>query len=444
MALQQSWVDYLVESENMHVHFWKTFKDWDLNRLIEMAYLQNFDLQIAKKQVETARFERLIKKSELYPQLDFQGAVSQSRVSPSDPFIPLLTAFNNKVNFFQFGFDAIWQLDFWGKIQDATRAKLYEMKALNYAKNMTQVIVFADLASAYLELRYTQQEKHILCHLIDVVKKITELQKLRFCAGFENELNFLEAQILTTTFEEKLYQVEKEERLLIYQIATLTSKNPNTLLWLLEPKSLPKNLHILPLSFPSTLLKKRPDILEKELLIQAALNNLSAAKKELFPSFSIPLSYGRESDLFPSLYSAKSTFWSYGINLLAPLFHGGKIKANIKANNQRYLQAVLEYKKTIQDATREVEDHLITFTKEKEKLFSVEKALLFQQKKFALYQDRFDTGLENGLNTFTAMQKTYETQIQKLQIEKAITQEVIALYKAFGGGWEVPPTQLAP
>lgn len=192
----------------------------------------------------------------------------------------------------------------------------------------------------------------------------------------------------------------------------------------------------LPIGLPSDLLRRRPDIRVAERQLASATAQIGVATADLFPKFSLTGSFGTQTSNFRHFLDAKSLFWSIGPAVSWPIWDAGRIRANIEVHNARQEQALATYEKTVLTAFQDVESALIAYENEKVRHQALTGAVASNQKSTDLSNELYSRGLTAFLNVLVSQQALYVSQDQLVQSETAALTNLIALYKALGGGWE--------
>jgi NodT family efflux transporter outer membrane factor (OMF) lipoprotein len=192
---------------------------------------------------------------------------------------------------------------------------------------------------------------------------------------------------------------------------------------------------------PSELLRRRPDIRRAERQLAAATARIGQATADLFPRFSLTGSLGLQSTKFTNLFDYSSRFWSIGPSVSWPVFDAGRIRANIDVQNAREEQAVATYEQSVLAALQEVEDALVNYTKEEARQRVLSDAVDANRRAVELAQQLYGAGRTDFLSVLQAQRDLYVTQDALIQSNRTVSTNLVALYKALGGGWETTPNE---
>ncbi len=218
-------------------------------------------------------------------------------------------------------------------------------------------------------------------------------------------------------------------------MGVLLGRDPEALLAELEaPGALPPAPPEVPRVLPSELLSRRPDLRRSERQLAAATARIGVARADLFPRFNILGSFGRRSDDLGEL-NASRQFWSAGLAFQWPVLAGGRIRANIRVQEARQEQALLQYQKAILIALEEVENALSAHGRELRRQESLRASVAANRRALELATERYTSGLENYLSVLDAQRSMYAAEDQLVQSQRNTAVTLIAVYKALGGGW---------
>jgi NodT family efflux transporter outer membrane factor (OMF) lipoprotein len=407
--------------------WWTQFQDPTLDRLVNEAVAGNLDLKIAAARIREARAARGIAASAGLPQVGANGAYARTHNAPIRP---------GDQNVLEAGFDASWEIDVFGGVRRDKEAALADVQAVEEGRREVLVTLLADVGRSYLELRGTQQQLRILEETLTSEQDTLDIARARHEAGLATELDVARAEGLLKANEADRPVLEREIREAIYRLGVLVGKEPSALAKDLEtPSGIPPVPPEIPMTIPSELLSRRPDLKRAERELAAATALIGVARADLFPRFSILGSFGRRSLAGGDLKDGSAQFWNVIPAVRWPIFSGGRIRANIEVQNARQEQALLQYEKQILTALEEVETALSAHTRERSREASLRAAVDSTRRALALATDRYTSGLENFLSVLDAERSVYAAEDQLVRSEKNTAVTLIAVYKALGGGW---------
>jgi NodT family efflux transporter outer membrane factor (OMF) lipoprotein len=413
--------------------WWKTFKDAELTSLVERAAKSNLDLQLAESRIREARGLRGITAGALLPELGTTGAYARNRGSEHVP----LPGAGRQSNFYQAGFDASWEIDVFGGIRRGVEAADAQVDASVEARRDVLVTLLAEVARNYIEVRGLQAQIGIARQNLEAQKKTLELTQARFQVGRAAELDVVRAQAQVSTTSSEIPLLESQRIQATHRLGVLLGGEPASLRQeLLAAGAIPAPPPEVPVGLPSELLRRRPDLRRAERELAAATARIGVATADLYPKFSLTGFFALESINASDFVKWGSRAWSVGPTIQWSIFQGGRIRARIEVENARQEQAAIVYERSILVALEEVEDALIAYAKEQAHRAELSDAVKANAKAVDLANQRYGQGLVDFLNVLDAQRSLYLSQDALVQSERRISEHLVALYKALGGGWE--------
>lgn len=490
IATPAEWVsergDGITGGEADVTDWWQQLDDPVLNGLITRAVDGNFDLQLAQVRVREARAARGIAASSLKPQVNASGSATRSRAPDQDFDFSGGSPVSGGVSFgpgglsrtisirgnngsltqtasaagtttgitlspsggggtpsrtsdlFRAGFDASWELDVFGGNQREVEAADAELQAAIETQRDVLVSLIAEVALNYIDLRSAQQRLVITKRNIEAQKGTVDLTGARFDAGISSELDAVRAEALLATFQGQVPLLEQQVASAIYRLGLLLGGPPGTLLAELEPTGpLPESPVAVPVGLPTDLLRRRPDIRVAERQLAAQNARIGAAMAERYPRFFLTGGASGQSNVLGDVIEGTSLLGSFGPRVDWPVFQGGRIRANIEVQNARQEAAVIRYEQAIMGALGDVENALIAFNKEQVFHDTIQRAVAANQRAVELARERYDRGLEGFLNVLQAQRNLFDTEDQLVRSESIVLANLVSLYKALGGGWDL-------
>jgi len=426
--------------------WWKSFQNPELDSLINQAVQSNLGLQQAQSRILQARASRTIAGAGLWPSLDASGTNTTSRSGLTASTAGSSTSSSASTrNLFQAGLDAAWEMDFFGGVRRGIEAADANVQAAIEDSRDVMVTLTAEVALNYIELRGFQQQIAIAQKNLEAQRETAEITHKRFGVGFASGLDVANADAQVSTTQSQIPVLEASAQQTIYALSVLLGREPAALLAELSPAgTIPGTPPLVPVGLPSDLLERRPDVLRSEAQLHSATAQVGVATADLFPKFSLTGSGGLQSLTQGSLASLAGSFWSLGPSVTLPIFNAGKIRANIKAQNAAAQQALLAYRQTVLTALQDVESALIAYAKEQQHRSALAEAVKFNQTAVDLSMKLYTAGETEFLNLLTAQHNLYTNEDSLVQADRTIDADLIALYKALGGGWQPAGAQPKP
>jgi outer membrane protein, multidrug efflux system len=417
--------------------WWTTLNDPMLDSLIERAVQMNLDLRLAQARVREARAIRGIVSAELFPHVDVNGSYSRSRASENS-FGSFAGPPGSEADLYQAGFDASWEIDVFGGVQRSIEAADADIAASVEDRRDVLVSLLAEVAQTYVELRGAQRQIAIAQNNLVAQRDTLKLTRSRLEAGLTSDLDVARAEAQVQLTESRIPTLQSTGRQSIHQLSVLLAKPPTELVHELESASpIPASAAEIAIGLPSDLLRRRPDIRRAEREIAASTARIGAATADLFPKFNLVGSLGLQSTNFSDLGNFSSRFWSIGPSVSWPILDWGRIRSNIGVQNAREEQAFLVYERTVLTSFREVEDSLTAFLHEQTRREMLAGAVQANRRAVDLATQLYQQGLNDFLSVLQAQRDLYLSEDALVQSDLAVTTNLVSLYKALGGGWEI-------
>ena len=423
--------------------WWRALRDPELDSLVARAVKANPDVLIALDRLQAARTYEFGTYSAVLPIATAsigggkgtgsdlgRGRASQQMVS-AETGTPL-----KQVNTLG-GFDAIWQLDVFGKYRRGIEAAHYDTQAAAAARNAVLVAVIADVAGAYVELRGLQVRSAVLHSAIGALQESLDIVAERFERGITNELDVKLATRELETLKAQVAPLDAAVDAAQYRIATLLGQYPEDLVQELSPRGVvPAVPPSVQAGMPVELLRRRPDIQEAERELAAANARIGFAAGSLFPSIFVSGATGFEQQGWGSAPKMGQHIWALGPAAVWPLLDFGALDAQLQIADLQTRAQLVNYKKTIQGAVQEVDTVLSAYAAEQTSLVSLGEALAASERAVTLATERYNRGLTDFLNVIDAERAEYLIEDQYAQTQTAACVEFVALYRSLGGGWQ--------
>lgn len=416
------------------VQWWKTFNDPELDSLIERAVKANHDLRIAEGLLLQARALRSGAYWDLGPTINSSAAYTDQRISKNAPY----SASPFHTYLYDAHFDASWEIDVFGgkrrEVQEATA--LYASVEDN--RRGVLVSVLAEVARNYIEVRGFQRRLAIANNNIQAQAEAVDIARARFNAGLTSELDVKQAESLLATTQAQLPTLETALKQGIHQLSVLIGQPPGALLAeLLKEAPVPATPPTVPVGLPSDLLRRRPDVRRAERQLAADTANIVIQTAELFPKFSLIGAGGFQSFSASDWFVPGSRYWSAGPMITWRILDLGRIRSQIQAANAVQQQSLAAYEKTVLTAFADVENALVAYANEQMRYRALTDAVAANRRALELANELYTKGLGEFLIVLDAERSLYQTEDQLADSERTVTENLVALYKALGGGWEL-------
>lgn len=416
------------------VQWWTTFGDSTLTSLVERAVKSNLDLKQAESRILQARAARGIVTAGLWPSVETTGSFTRSRSAAATTLAG--TSGGVTRNLYQAGLDAAWELDIFGGVRRDVEAANADVLAAVEDRRNVLVTLTAEVALNYIDLRGFQQQIAIAQQNLAAQRHSADLTRQRFQGGFVSALDVANADVQVATTASQIPLLESSARQAIYNISVLLGFEPAVLVEELSPASLiPVAPPTVPMGVPSDLLRRRPDIRRAEAQIHATTARIGVATADLFPKLSLSGTGGFQGSQSNTLTNWNNRFWSLGPSVSWQVFDAGRIGSNIELQKVLEEQSFITYQQTVLTALQDVENALIASAKEQEHRKSLIEAVTASRKAVNLATQLYTEGQTDFLNVLAAQRTLYTSEDALVQSNRTVSTNLVALYKALGGGW---------
>jgi NodT family efflux transporter outer membrane factor (OMF) lipoprotein len=415
------------------LRWWELFHDEQLSELIRNAVTDNYSLRAAVERVVAARERLRISRADLYPTIDGTANIRSDRSSPSANALP--DGFNTERLTYGAGLAMEWEIDFWGRIRRANEAAFAELVATEESRREIYQALVVQVANAYFALREADLELEIAKRTLEARQQSLDIASARFNRGVTSEVDVKQAEALHAGAASAIPLAERRIQEQENLISFLLTRHPGPItrgLPLVDQLSPPA----VPAGLPSALLERRPDIRLSEQVLRAETARVGEAKALCYPNISLTGAAGFQSAALSDLFTKDSGFWSVPLGLVQPIFNAGRIDANIREQQARQREAILNYRNTVEQAFREVADALIRVQKSREFRIQQERVVEVTTASSALSKTRYEGGVTTYLEVLDADRSQFEAEIELARARLVEMESILDLYRALGGGWE--------
>jgi NodT family efflux transporter outer membrane factor (OMF) lipoprotein len=442
--------------------WWTLFNDPTLDSLEQQLTDTNLDVAAASARLRQSRAEQRIAGAEEYPTLDGAASYNRERASPngilgllgvSPTGSPLESASGSAplgaaalppppsgspaYNLYQFGFDASWEVDIWGRARRGVEAATALSDASYEDRNSVLLSARAELARDYIQLRDTQILLQIARQNLQIARDATTLTEKRVHEGVTTNLDVDNASAQAESIEALIPTLESRRDTTINAIGLLLAKEPGELQPLLaEPRDVPALPEQVPIGVPSELAQRRPDIRKAEAQLHAATAAIGMAKADFYPRISLNGSAGFQSLQLSNLANWASGQYVVGPSITLPIFEGGRLKGTLHLREAQQQEAAILYQRTVLDAWREVDDALVVYDAEQRRRDRLKKVVSLNQNALSIAQQRYKEGAVDFLNVLNVQKQLLDSQSDLEQSQANAAANLITLCKVLGGGWE--------
>jgi outer membrane protein, multidrug efflux system len=419
------------------VHWWTTFQDPVLTALVGEAMETNLDLKLAASRVRAARASRGVTASAQWPSLTVGGGFTRAGSGGGEG------GRASTHSLFQVGLDASWEADIFGGIRRGVEAADADVQASVESQRNVLITVASEVALNYIDLRGVQQRLVHARENLGLQEHSADITRQRKLGGFVSGLDVANAEAQVATTRSQIPLLESSARQSIYTLSVLLGRDPAALVERLAPTgAIPPPPPEVPLAMPSELLRRRPDIRQAEAQIHSATARIGVATADLFPKVSLNASLGTSGNTLESLTDWASRNWSFGPSANWLILDGGGVRSGIELQNALQEQSIITYRQTVLIALQDVENALIAYSKEQENRKALVEAVAANKKAYDLSDKLYKEGQTDFLSVLIALRSLSDSEDALEQSTQIISTDLVALYKALGGGWDVPPDEL--
>jgi NodT family efflux transporter outer membrane factor (OMF) lipoprotein len=442
---------------DVDVQWWKSFHDRELSSLVERLAAQNLDLQTATERIVQGAALGRVAAAQGLPHIEGQSIYNHQRDSLNGP-VSLVTPAPGaplEYEYFQEGLHASWELDLFGRVRRAVEAQDADTLAAVENRHGIAVIAAAELAQSYLRVRGVQARLAIAQRSVKLADENIGLVESRFSNGVATTLDLAQARSQKETIAATLPPLRAEETQLINAVGLLLGEPPRALDSALRaPKALPQVPRRVGLGLPGTIVRLRPDVREAEALLHAAVAETGVAVADFYPDLTLTGDVNVQSLHLANLFTPGSTAFKVGPALSIPIFEGGRLRGNLELRESQQREAAIAFQKTVLRAWQEVDDALTNYVEAQRRRAAIARAVAQNRIALDAARERYREGLIDFLNVNAALAQLLESENELADIDTLITTDLVSLYRALGGGWQIadqprlaqdyPPDRIMP
>ena len=414
--------------------WWQQFGDVELDRLEDLALDRSPTLALAAARLIQARSALNAASAGLYPQVGINAREIRQRISANRPLTNYASPNLNTVQYdFAGSLTASYEIDFSGRVQStiAGVAATAEQSAADFEN--ARLLLTADLATAYFNLRALDIELDVLSRAIDLQRRSLGVATSRHDLGATSGLDVAQQQALLDSTLTQVDVLKRQRAIFEHAIATLTG-TPAPLISIAARPSLPA-APVIPIGVPSDVLERRPDVASAERAMASANAQIGVANAAFYPSISLGAALGSDSRSLASLFNLPSMIWSLGASAAQTLFDGGRLNANLEGTRANYEATVATYRRIVLTAMQEVEDGIIGSAALERAQAQAAIATTSAQRVLDLATTRYEGGVATSLEVITAQQSLLTTERLSAQLLGQRLLASVFLVKALGGDW---------
>jgi len=426
------WKPAQPNDQNLGGAWWEIFQDLQLNGLEDQINVSNQNLKAAEAQYTQARALLRYDRASYYPSIFGGASATRNRISNNRP--PSLNTDGVTYSDFQIPLELSYEVDVWGRVRKTVESQRSQAQASAADLATVNLSLHAQLALFYFQARSLDAQEQLLNSTVTEYEQAFQLTESRFKGGLASEVEVQQASTQLETTRAQAIDVGVLRAQNEHAIATLIGKPASS--FHLSPLPLTSPPPSIPLELPSELLERRTDIAAAERRMAAANAQIGVAKAAYYPNISLGAAGGFESGVITTLLSGPSIFWSAGASAIAPIFDGGRRRANTDQAIAAYDQTVANYRETVLGGFQQVEDNLAALRILEKEADTQQRAVLASQKYLELSLTRYRGGITSYLEVTTAQSAALTDEVTAVNILGRRMTSAVLLIQALGGGWD--------
>lgn len=448
--------------------WWSIFGDPTLTALAGRVAQENLDVQVAAIRLAESRAQRGVAASALFPAVNGNASYTreqQSAKGASSLFSGGSTAaqsnglggrngavpstgsggkINDPFDLFQYGADAAWELDLWGRVRRSVESADAAVTLSAETQRDVLVSMVAELARDYVNLRGVQDSLHITRENLGTARETAQLSRIRSQGGLASDLDVASADAQVAQTESELPPLEQQEAAMINAIGFLLGQPPGAMMELRTAKAPPLAPVRVPVGLPSELARRRPDIREADARLHAATADIGTAEADFYPRVTLSGSFALQALQFKNLGDFASRTYGLGPSISVPIFDGGRLRSTLELRKLQQREAAINFQRTVLQAWREIDDAMHAYDAEQRRGERIAAQVANSRRALGLARSRYTQGLAGYLEVLTAQRNLLQAQSSLASSKATTNANLVALYRALGGGWEQAlPTKAA-
>ena len=340
---------------------------------------------------------------------------------------------------YQYGLDASWELDLFGRVRRSVEQARAQADAQSEAANDALVLLESEVARTYAQLRTAQALTDSQRRNVKDAQDALDLTDRRQRAGLTTQLDVEQARTQLDDTKRQLPGYEKQVEQASNALSVLVGEQPGSLDSLLSAsRPLPTLPAVIATGVPATLARRRPDVRQAEAQLHAATASVGVAVASFYPDISLTGNLGIRATDASFLTKWASAFYSFGPSVSLPIFQGGRLTSNLRLAKARNEEAVLHYRGTVLNALREVEDSLVAYRTDQAARAQLADTVRSADLSAYLARNQYEHGLRDFIQVLDTERAATNARQQLVQADAQLVDDAVALYRALGGGWQLP------
>ena len=416
--------------------WWKAFGDSTLDELEARCLENNFTLKASLARLDQAIAQSEAQSAALYPNVQLGVSAQRFAISPNRPQtnydVPNVATVQNDI---KPALIMSYEIDWLGKIRRSVEASRDTAEQAAADSDNVRLLLTAQVASAFFQMRQYDEEIRVLQEVVGLQEKLLAIFQSRYTEGAAGRTELAQQAALTEATASQLELVRAQRNSQENLLATLTGTPAPE--FRIAPGRLPTTMPAFPVSLPSTLLERRPDVASAERAMASANAQIGVAKAAYFPSLLLaPTFGGYESTMMSTLFAAPSIIWSLGLTMAQTIFDAGRTSANVQFAKAGYSGTLANYRQSVLIAMQETQDAMSNLAQLEAARRRQDEAVKNYDKAYSIGMVRYREGLDNAQTLALIQQNQLQALRVKWQINGSQFLASVSLVKALGGGWQ--------
>lgn len=431
MPTQWAYTSEFVQLDPTYDSWWQLFGDSKLDSLIARGIANNYDLLAAASRIKIAQAQLQQARAAYFPQISLSGGWTREQTSGAITSAPKATT-----DYFDAGLTMNWEIDVFGKITSAAKAKKAAVDVSRASRTAAEVSLAASIATAYMQLRTLQAQEAVMTANVATQKRVLDITQVRYETGLSSKLDVTQALTTYASTKASIAEVHTSVRTTIFAIAVLIADFP----WELEAElidytGMPEYQKVVAVGVPMQMLRRRPDILEAEAMLAQYAAELGVAKKDFLPTISLQGTIGTAAHRGGDLFKDNSFTYTIAPRLSWTVFDGLSRRAGAVAAREQMQIGIDNYNSTVLNALQEVDHAMASYTGSLRYIQALDEAATAAKESFTLSVDLYKQGLTSFINVQNAQASVLQLSSQVVEARGRALASLISLYRALGGGF---------
>ncbi len=417
--------------------WWTLYREPQLDRFIQEAFVANTDLQAAEAHLSAARAILEGVKAGRYPQTGAEVGAIRGRDAVTDEILEIDGHQPQTIWIFDALLDVSYEVDLFGHVRRSVEAARADQESVAAARDAVKITVAAETARAYAQICALGEEIAVAQHSLDVVRREAEITVRRHEAGANSEFDVVRAQGLVAQVRAGIPSLEGQRRAALFQLGAVLGRAPaHAPTEALSCATPPHLAALVPVGDGAALLKRRPDIRQADRSLASAIARIGVATADLYPRITLNGLLGGVSSQLNQLATNEGVTWGVGPRVTWEFPNQAAPRARIRQTQANARAALVQFDGTVLSALKETEQALSTYAAELDRRQALGEAQQQAQRAFEMANGQFVAGALSALELLTAEQSLVASDAAVATSDAALVQDQIVVFKALGGGWE--------